>query len=80
MGNNVLTLMEFITLITQIEAKINSRQLAQLSNYPADLTAFTPGHFLIGALLTPVPEPDLIAEPNNRSKHWKLMQAFHQRI
>jgi len=80
MGNTILTLMEFITLLTQIEAMLNSRPLTPISNDPSDLRALTPGHFLIGAPLASVPEPDLSAVPDNRLKHWHQVQAFHQRI
>jgi hypothetical protein len=80
MGDTVLTLPEFMTLVTQIEAMLNSRPLIPLSSDPADLTALTPGHFLIGAPLASVPEPDLLDVPDNRLKHWHLVQAFHQRI
>lgn len=80
MGDTVLTLPEFMTLITQIEAMLNSRPLIPLSSDPADLSALTPGHFLIGAPLASVPEPDLFDVPNNRLRHWQLVQAFHQRI
>ncbi|XP_054259448.1 uncharacterized protein LOC128984179 [Macrosteles quadrilineatus] len=80
MGNSVLTLIEFITLLTQIEAMLNSRPLTPLSNDPSDLAALTPGHFLIGAPLTAVPEPNLLTVPENRLKQWQLVQAFHQRI
>lgn len=80
MGDTVLTLMQFITLITRIEAMLNSRPLTPLSNDPSDLTALTPGHFLIGAPLVTIPETDFSDAPTNRLKHWQLVQAFHQRI
>lgn len=80
MGDTVLTLMEFITLSTQIEAMLNSRPLTQLSSDPSDCSALTPGHFLTGDSLAALPEPDHHDVPVNRLKQWQLVQSFHQRI
>jgi len=80
MGETVLTLPELITLSTQIEAMLNSRPLTPLSSDPADVSALTPGHFLIGAPLASVPEPQVQEVPLNRLKHWRVTQKFHQNI
>lgn len=80
MGETILTLMEFITLTHQIEAMLNSRPLTPLSSDPTDLSALTPGHFLIGAPLTSVPEPDHQEVPLNRLKRWQQVQALQQRL
>lgn len=40
------------TLLTQIEACINSQPLQALFDDPDDLSMLTPGHFLTGGLLT----------------------------
>lgn len=45
------------TLLTQIEACLNSRQLQSLSNDPEDIEALTLGPFLIGTPFPAVPEP-----------------------
>lgn len=79
-GDRVLTLMELITLVTQVEAVLNSRPLTALSSDPSDISALTPGHFLIGTSLVAVPEPNVIDIPDNRLSHWQTVQALHQRF
>lgn len=79
-GDQVLTLPEFETLVTQVEAILNSRPLTPLTADPNDLQALTPGHFLTGAPLVSVPEDELHHVPSNRLKHFQLVQAMHQRI
>ncbi|KAF2902781.1 hypothetical protein ILUMI_03409 [Ignelater luminosus] len=64
-GDSILT-MEMYTLLTQIEACLNSRPITPLSDDPTDLQALTPGHFLIGAPLNSVPEADLTSLPPGR--------------
>lgn len=80
MGDSILTLPELVTLSTQVEAMLNSRPLTLLSHDPSDLSALTPGHFLIGAPLASLPEPDLLLTPQNRLKQWQLVQSLNQRI
>lgn len=80
MGDTILTLMEFTTLLSQVEAMLNSRPLTPLSKDPSELEVLTPGHFLIGCPLAAVPERDHLQLPNNRLKQWHLVQALQQRI
>ncbi|XP_063907415.1 uncharacterized protein LOC135125692 [Zophobas morio] len=58
-SNALLTYEELYALLTQIEACINSQPLTPLSSDPSDLTALTPGHFLIGGKLTTSVEDDV---------------------
>jgi hypothetical protein len=53
-----LTFKEFGILITQIEACLNSRHLVAVSSDPNNPSYLSPGHFLIGAPLTSLPDPD----------------------
>ncbi|XP_036148428.1 uncharacterized protein LOC118647494 [Monomorium pharaonis] len=54
-GETLPTFEELTTLLTQIEAILNSRSLEPLSDDSDDVSAFTPGHFLIGDPLTTTP-------------------------
>ncbi|XP_011684293.1 PREDICTED: uncharacterized protein LOC105447785 [Wasmannia auropunctata] len=76
MGEATLTYEELSTFLTQIEACLNSRPLAALSDDPEDLTALTPGHFLVGTALRAVPEPSLTEEPIGRLTRWQLLQQM----
>lgn len=56
-GKARLTYEELSTVLTQIEAVLNSRPISPLSTDPNDLSPLTPAHFLIGRpLLTPASE------------------------
>ncbi|XP_058817033.1 uncharacterized protein LOC131680334 [Topomyia yanbarensis] len=74
----LLTQEEMSTTVAQIGACLNSRPLTPLSNDPSDLEVFTPGHFLIGAPLQSLPQPDLCSLSMNRLSRWQLMQRILQ--
>ena len=70
-GKALLTFEEFSTLLTQVEACLNSQLLIALSNEPNDPSYLIPGHFLIGASLTSVPEPDFTNTAMNSFSRWQ---------
>ena len=73
-GDLNLTFEDLNTLLIQIEAVLNSRPLTPLSDDPENLSALTPGHFLIGEPLTTIPEPSLSEIPVSRLDRWQLIQ------
>lgn len=80
MGENHFNFENFYTLLTQVEAILNSRPITPLSNDPSDLEALTPGHFLIGSNLVSVPQSDETTTPSNRLRHFKQLQQLVQRF
>lgn len=64
------------TLLTQVEACLNSRPLQALTDDAEDLSALTPGHFLIGSALTAVPEPSLSDSPPSHLSRWQMLQRM----
>ncbi|XP_018376008.1 PREDICTED: uncharacterized protein LOC108769486 [Trachymyrmex cornetzi] len=79
-GETLLTTDEMLTLSIQIEAILNSRPITVLSNDPNDLTYLSPGHFLIGDVLTDVPEPTLLNVQDNRLSRWQRVDQMRQHL
>lgn len=57
---------ELCTILTQIEACLNSRILTALSSDTADFQVLTPNYFLIGGPAQPIPDSDLTEISTNR--------------
>lgn len=74
LGSRTLTFEELTTLIAQIEACLNSRPIGPLITDPSEFAVLTPGHFLIGAPLTSVPEPTVLDLNENRLTRWQLVR------
>lgn len=77
-GNNTLTYEEMATVLSQIEACLNSRPISQLSDNIQDQTPLTPGHFLVGEPLVLVPELNYEQSTITSLKRWQLTQRMVQ--
>ncbi|GFX02894.1 uncharacterized protein TNCV_4438761 [Trichonephila clavipes] len=79
-GNSKFSYEELLTLITQIEAILNSRPLTPLSSDVDDLEVLTPAHFLIGRPITALVEPTLLQCESNRLNVWQRITKSVQTI
>ncbi|GFV89144.1 integrase catalytic domain-containing protein [Trichonephila clavipes] len=79
-GNSKFSYEELLTLITQIEAILNSRPLTPLSSDVDDLEVLTPAHFLIGRPITAIVEPSLLQCESNRLNVWQKITKSVQTI
>ena len=77
-GKALLSFEEFNTLLMQVEACLNSRPLITLSSEPNNPNYLSPGHFLTGAPLTSLPEPDFTSTAMNSLSRWQRVQCFNQ--
>ncbi|XP_072400228.1 uncharacterized protein [Diabrotica undecimpunctata] len=77
-GNANLTFEEFYTVISQIEAIMNSRPITPLSSDPNDLECLTPAHFLIGTSMTAHPERVVISLPENKLSLYQRLSRIQQ--
>ncbi|XP_018358471.1 PREDICTED: uncharacterized protein LOC108758159 [Trachymyrmex cornetzi] len=77
-GNASLNYDEMSTVITEIEAILNSRPISPMSNDPNDVQALSPGHFLIGQPLNSYSHPNLEDIQINRLSRWQLVERLRQ--
>ena len=71
-----LTFEEFTTVLTQIEACMNSRPLTPMSTNSDQIEALTPGHFLIGRPLESLPDTSLSYRSISLLRRWQLCQSI----
>lgn len=83
LGNAILGFEDFATVLTQIEACLNSRPLSPLSPDCSDFQPLTPAHFLIGQSLMTLPDHNYTEAKEGRlskfQKLQKIVQHFWQR-
>ncbi len=77
MGNAILTMEEFTTLLTQIEAILNARPMSPMSSNPNDDAPQSPGRFLIGSQLTALPENSSLKEISS-AKRFELVKTISE--
>lgn len=68
----MLSYEEMATVLSEIDAVLNSRPLCPLSSNTEDLNCLTPGNFLLGQPLTCLLETDVYIIPDNRLNFWQL--------
>ena len=69
-----LTFEELTTVLTQVEACMNSRPLAPIPSQDDALEPLKPGHFLIGKPLESLPDPSISFRSLSLLRRWHLCQ------
>jgi len=80
LGPRIPTYEELCTLLTEIEACLNSRPLCPLSSDPLNPTYLSAGHFLIGEPLTHLPSIDYTNVKCNSLSRWETYQQQQQQF
>lgn len=80
-SNKSLTYEQLVTLLSQIEAILNSRPMYPLTDDPGDMQALTPAHFLVGEPLV-LPLPFDVPTQSNATgvKLWRERQTMLKNI
>lgn len=79
LGDHTLSLEEYTTILTEVEANLNSRPLYPVETLPEDgLEVLTPGHFLIGHSLTALPPTKIKEHSISPNRRWNLCQKLSQ--
>lgn len=73
-GKTELTFEEFMTILTKVEACLNSQSLVPMSYNGDTVEPLTPGHFLIGRPLEALPDPSTSFQSVSLLRHWHLCQ------
>lgn len=75
-GNSTLTYEELATVLTQVEACMNSRPISLLSDNPDDPLPLTPGHFLVGEPILSLADEDYTKCNIKSLDRWRLKQKI----
>ncbi|XP_055715163.1 uncharacterized protein LOC129809378 [Phlebotomus papatasi] len=76
--DTTLSYEEFTTVLTRVEAALNSRPISPLSNDPNNLSALSPRHFLIGRQILAPPEDEV--EEEEPLRRWKKVTRLNQSL
>ena len=74
-ANTKFTFEEFTTILTQVEACLNSRPLTPMSCDSDVVEGLTPGHFLIGKSMESLPDTPLSYRALPLLRRWHLCQS-----
>ena len=78
LGTQTLTVEEYASVLSDVEATLNSHPLCVLNSLPEDgMEVLTPGHFLIGRPLTAPPQQPMEELQLSARKRWNLCQKLH---
>lgn len=77
--DSCLTYEEMSTLLSQVEACLNSRPMSVVnSTEPSELLPLTPGHFLVGEPLVSVPDYNYQTSNVSSLSRWQFVQRMLQ--
>lgn len=79
-GESTLTFEELTTVLSKIEACLNSRPLYPMTNDPEDCDVLTPGHFLIGEPTSTIPQRNVLDCKESLLTRWQLTHQMVQRF
>lgn len=75
-GEQKYTFEEYTTLLSQVEACLNSRPLTSIPGDSEHCVTLTPGHFLIGKPLQSLPDPPASYQKMSTLRRWHLIQSM----
>lgn len=80
LGNSTVTFEELYTILTQVEAILNSRPITILSSNPNDIQALTPAHLLIGRSYVSIADTDVRDVSTKRLTRYQHLQQLSQQF
>ena len=77
-GDSTLTFEELSTLLTAIEASLNSRPLSPINDDLSDFRVLTPSHLLIGRSMLSLPENSCLDFNPGQLTRWMLLNKMRE--
>ncbi|XP_049316895.1 uncharacterized protein LOC125779660 [Bactrocera dorsalis] len=78
LDTSLLTYEEFATVLTEVEACVNSRPICFIPTNVNDFEVLTPGHFVIGEPLKGLPDPDVEVFKGTIFQRWQIIVPIRQ--